>query len=58
MLKVSGVYWNDLGEPLRVFETLARTRARPAWLKRGVTSFSRERQRVLQPDGSTRLRDP
>ncbi len=58
VLKVSGVYWNDLGEPLRVFETLARTRARPAWLKRGVTSFSRERQRVLQPDGSTRLRDP
>jgi hypothetical protein len=29
----------------RLFETLARTSARPAWLKRGVTAAGRERQR-------------
>jgi mannose-1-phosphate guanylyltransferase len=56
VLKVSGVYWNDLGEPRRVFETLARTSARPAWLKRGVTASGRERQRILHTDGRTRRR--
>jgi mannose-1-phosphate guanylyltransferase len=56
VLKVSGVYWNDLGDPRRVLETLARTSARPAWLKREVTASGRERQRVLQTDGRTRLR--
>jgi mannose-1-phosphate guanylyltransferase len=56
VLKVSGVYWNDLGEPRRVFETLARTSARPEWLKRGVTASGRERQRLLQTAGRARLR--
>jgi hypothetical protein len=42
VLRVAGVYWNDLGEPQRVFETLARTKARPAWLKRRVAIFNRK----------------
>jgi mannose-1-phosphate guanylyltransferase len=48
VLRVTGVYWNDLGEPQRVFETLARTKARPAWLKRKVAIFSRKGHRVVR----------
>jgi mannose-1-phosphate guanylyltransferase / mannose-6-phosphate isomerase len=53
VLRVAGVYWNDLGEPQRVFETLARTKARPAWLRRRVaTSIARDRvvRRATAPD--------
>jgi mannose-1-phosphate guanylyltransferase len=48
VLRVAGVYWNDLGEPQRVFETLARTKARPAWLKRKVSLFNRKGHRVVR----------
>lgn len=48
VLRVAGVYWNDLGEPQRVFETLARTKARPAWLKRKVAIFNRKGHRVVR----------
>ena len=48
VLRVAGVYWNDLGEPQRVFETLARTKARPAWLKRKVAIFNRTWHRVVR----------
>jgi mannose-1-phosphate guanylyltransferase len=52
VLRVTGVYWNDLGEPHRVFETLARTKARPAWLKRWPSSIARDRvvRRAAAPD--------
>ncbi|MGH7987704.1 MAG: sugar phosphate nucleotidyltransferase [Candidatus Binataceae bacterium] len=32
VVPVGGVYWNDLGDPHRVYETLARTRGRPSWM--------------------------
>ena len=37
VLPVQGVYWNDLGDPQRVYETLARTQIRPEWITRGTT---------------------
>jgi len=37
IVPVQGLYWNDLGDPRRVYETLARMQIRPAWMtQRGV----------------------
>jgi len=32
IVPVQGLYWNDLGDPRRVYETLARTQTRPGWM--------------------------
>jgi mannose-1-phosphate guanylyltransferase len=32
LLPIRGLYWNDLGTPRRVYETLARMQLRPAWM--------------------------
>jgi mannose-1-phosphate guanylyltransferase len=32
VLPMAGIYWNDLGDPRRVYETLARSRIRPSWM--------------------------
>jgi len=32
IVPVQGLYWNDLGDPRRVYETLARTQIRPGWM--------------------------
>jgi mannose-1-phosphate guanylyltransferase len=48
VLRVAGVYWNDLGEPQHVLETLVRTKARPAWLKRKVATSDRKGHRLFR----------
>jgi mannose-1-phosphate guanylyltransferase len=32
IVPVQGLYWNDLGDPRRVYETLARMQIRPGWM--------------------------
>jgi mannose-1-phosphate guanylyltransferase len=32
IVPVEGLYWNDLGDPRRVYETLARMQIRPGWM--------------------------
>lgn len=39
VLKVSGVRWNDLGEPRRVLASLDMGGLRPQWAERGVSQF-------------------
>jgi mannose-1-phosphate guanylyltransferase len=38
---VQGLYWNDLGDARRVYETLARMRIRPGWMTR-ITAPNRK----------------
>jgi mannose-1-phosphate guanylyltransferase len=40
VLKVTGVRWNDLGEPKRVMASLDMAGVRPCWAKAGVPQFA------------------
>jgi len=39
--RVKDVYWNDLGEPARVYQTMARRRISPEWLRQTASPANR-----------------
>jgi mannose-1-phosphate guanylyltransferase len=43
VLRVEDVYWSDLGEPRRVFDTLSRSRSRPKWMAQKTAPNERTR---------------
>jgi mannose-1-phosphate guanylyltransferase len=45
VLRVEDVYWSDLGEPRRVFDTLSRSRIHPRWM---VQTAPNERTRYIR----------
>lgn len=48
-LPVEGVYWNDLGDSRRVYETLARTQIRPNWMSKRATRSRNDFVRHIFP---------
>ena len=40
VLKVTGLRWNDLGEPNRVMASLDMAGVRPRWVEAGVAQFA------------------
>jgi mannose-1-phosphate guanylyltransferase len=43
VLRVENVYWSDLGEPRRVFDTLSQSRTRPKWMAQKTAPNERTR---------------
>jgi hypothetical protein len=49
VLPVEDVYWNDLGDPRRVHETLARAQIRPSWTAQEAPSNRNDFVRLVLP---------
>jgi mannose-1-phosphate guanylyltransferase len=49
VLPVEDVYWNDLGDPRRVYETLARAQIRPGWMMRRTSAHRNDFVRRVLP---------